>query len=298
MAEASKRTRSRRELARYERFEEISPEVGEIDEDALDEAFAEDPDGILAVLADAASATDPALAAQARRIAARIVVDLARRGPAAGRGIGRLATTRFVGDADIDLDASIDAVLLAHSTGSAVDPHELRERRWIRPDTAVCLCLDRSGSMGGAPLAASALAAAAVMVRAPGEVTVMAFSSEVIVLHTPESPRPIADVVLDVLALRGHGTTDVAGVLATAHRSLAQSHATRRVTVLMSDCRATVPGDVLRAARALDELAILAPADDATEAVDLARIAGARLALHDSNEPSRLAPALSTLLER
>ena len=35
VAESAKRTASRRELARHDRFEEISPEVGQLDEDAF-----------------------------------------------------------------------------------------------------------------------------------------------------------------------------------------------------------------------------------------------------------------------
>ena len=298
VSQASRRTTSRRELARHERFEEISPEVGRVDENALDDAFEQDPDAVLALLADAVSATDPALAVQARRLAARLVVDVVRRGPVAGRGIGRLVTTRFVGDGDLDLDGSLDGVLEARATASAVDPHDLRERRWTRPDLAVCLCLDRSGSMGGAPLAASALATAAVMLRAPGEVTVLAFSSEIVVVHSPETPRSVEEALLDVLALRGHGTTDLAGVLTTARHRLERSRAARRLTLVLSDARATVPGDVVAAARAVDELALLAPADDAAEAVELARQVGARVATHDPTTPSRLPEALAPLLER
>ena len=52
--------------------------------------------------------------------------------------------------------------------GAAVDPERLRVRRWVQPRTAVCLLVDRSGSMGGKPLATNAVAAAAVAFRAPG----------------------------------------------------------------------------------------------------------------------------------
>jgi hypothetical protein len=48
------------------------------------------------------------------------------------------------------------------------------------------------------------------------------------------------------------------------------------VTVLLSDGRATVPGDVVAAARALDELVVIAPALDAVDAEKLAADTGAR----------------------
>ena len=41
MAEAGRRTTSRRDLGRNERFEDISPEVGVLDEDAFDRAMDE-----------------------------------------------------------------------------------------------------------------------------------------------------------------------------------------------------------------------------------------------------------------
>ncbi|MFM8481995.1 MAG: hypothetical protein ACKOBT_01430, partial [Actinomycetota bacterium] len=89
MQEASKRTLSRRELARHPQFEQVSPEVGELDESAVDEAMDEDPDAMLALLADLTGATDPALRDLARRLAGRLFLDVSRRGPTRPRGIGK-----------------------------------------------------------------------------------------------------------------------------------------------------------------------------------------------------------------
>jgi len=47
--------------------------------------------------------------------------------------------------------------------------------------------------------------------------------------------------------------------------------------VLLSDCRATVVGDVLGAAKSLDELVILAPYGDDDEARQLGAVVGARV---------------------
>ncbi len=88
-----------------------------------------------------------------------------------------------------------------------------------------------------------------------------------------------------MLALRGHGTTDLAGALHAAGRQLARSGAGRKITVLLSDCRATEPGDVVAAASALDELAIVAPAGDAEEADALAAAVGATH--HHRQRPDR-----------
>ena len=89
-AGARKRTTSRRELARNPRFEQISPDVGELDEAAVDEALADDPDDVLAMLADLTGATDPRLRELAKRIAGRLYLDIARRGPTEATGDGSL----------------------------------------------------------------------------------------------------------------------------------------------------------------------------------------------------------------
>jgi uncharacterized protein with von Willebrand factor type A (vWA) domain len=148
--------------------------------------------------------------------------------------------------------------------------------------------------MGGAPLAASALAAAAVAQRAPEDYSVLAFGQDVVVAKAQDRPKPSAQVVTDVLALRGFGTTDLAGALRAAGAQLQRSPAARRIAVLLSDCRATVPGDVVSVAKGLDELCIVAPAADADEARALAESVGARLAMVDG--PSQIAEALTAVL--
>ena len=295
MSEASKRTLSRRELAKHDQFEQVSPEVGELDESAVDEGMDEDPDAMLALLADLTAATDPKLRELAKRLAGRLFLDLAKRGPIRPRGIGKMATLPYRPDAgDIDLDASMSAIVESRAARSAMDPEELKVRTWVRPGTAIALCVDRSGSMGGEPLATSAVAAAAVAWRSPEDYSVITFGKDVVVVKSQESSKGGELVVDDVLSLRGFGTTDLAGALRTAGEQLGRSRAGRRITVVLSDCRATVEGDVAAAARALDEVVIIAPADDDAEAQALAAEIGARIAtIHGPSEvPAALQIAL------
>ncbi|MFM7126552.1 MAG: vWA domain-containing protein [Actinomycetota bacterium] len=295
MQEASKRTLSRRELARHPQFEQVSPEVGELDESAVDEAMDEDPDAMLALLADLTGATDPALRDLARRLAGRLFLDVSRRGPTRPRGIGKMVTTPYRPDAgDIDLDASMAAIIEARAARSAVDPDGLKVRSWATPGTAISLLVDRSGSMGGKPLATSAMAAAAVAWRSPQDYSVVAFGKDVVVAKSQGSDKPGESVVNDVLALRGFGTTDLAGALRAAGQQLGRSRAGRRIAVVLSDCRATVEGDVEAAARALDEIVIVAPAGDDAEARALAGVIGARIAVVDG--PSDIPAALQQVL--
>lgn len=284
---------SRRELARHERFDEVSPEVGQLDETVLTEALASDPDEALGLLADLTAATDERLRALARRIAARIVVELARTGPVRRRGIGTMRSVPYRPDGgDLDLDASLDALVVP----GLVDADELRVRSWVRPGTALCLLVDRSGSMGGAPLATAAVAAAAVAIRAPTDHSVLAFAADVVVAKGQDAVRPAELVVNDVLALRGHGTTDLARALQAARDQLARSRAARLIAVLLSDCRATVPGDVLGAAAALDELWIVAPDGDSEDAEALAAAVGAPLVTVAG--PSTIPAAFARLTDR
>ncbi|MEJ7720323.1 MAG: hypothetical protein WKF58_07660 [Ilumatobacteraceae bacterium] len=81
-------TIARRHLDAREGFERLSPKVGELDERAVEEMFGGDPDRALSLLADAARATDPRLRELARRLASRLVVDIARRGRVRRPGSG------------------------------------------------------------------------------------------------------------------------------------------------------------------------------------------------------------------
>lgn len=295
MAKASKRTMSRRELARHERFEQVSPEVGVLDEDALEDAMRDDPDGTMALLSDLAGATDRELRELAKRLAARLFIDLAPRGPTRDRGVGKLRLAPYRADGgDLDLDASLDA-LLERGRG-AVDPQRLRVRTWVRPTTALCLMVDRSGSMGGRALATAALAASAVAAKAPTDYSVLAFGKDVVVAKGQQSAREADGVVHDLLALRGFGTTDLAAVLAEANGQLARSRAGRKVAVLLSDCRSTAGDDPVAMARALDELVIVAPERDDEEAQAFAARCGARVVTVSG--PSDIPAVLTTALER
>ena len=73
------------------------------------------------------------------------------------------------------------------------------------------------------------------------------------------------------------------------------ARATRRVVVLLSDCRATDDQDPIPAARAVDELIVLAPKGDGTAAAELAAAANARWATLErvDEAPALLADLLS-----
>jgi hypothetical protein len=249
-------------------------------------------------------ATDPVLRDLARRLAGRLFLDLSKRGPTQPRGVGKLQTRPYRPDGgDIDIDASIDALLMARGEGRAIDPEELRIRSWTTPDTAICLMVDRSGSMGGAPLATSAVAAAAVAWRAPSDYSVLSFGKDVVAAKSQDAAKSNEAVVDAVLALRGFGTTDVVGALDAATEQLSRSRAARKIAVLLSDCRATAHGSgeaesiaqVAAAARRVDELVIIAPEGDAETAEQLAAATGCKITTVSG--PSDAAAALARVLD-
>jgi Mg-chelatase subunit ChlD len=274
----------------------VSPDIGELDEAAVRDLLDEDPDSALSMLADMSRATDQGLRALARRLAAQIFLDLAREQRPTGRGIGRIESRPYQLEGDLDVDASIDALVDAAAKQEAVDADALRVRTWVAPSTAWCLVVDRSGSMHGEPVATAALAASAVAMRAGSDCAVLSFGRDVVACTAMWEHHDPDDVVDRVLALRGHGTTDVAGALRAARAQLDASGAQRKVTILLSDCRATEPGDVTGAARSLDELVVLAPEGDSAEAAELAEQVGARWTTVAG--PASVVAALGRVLDR
>jgi uncharacterized protein with von Willebrand factor type A (vWA) domain len=281
-------------LQRHNHFEEVSPEVGELNESAIDEGMQSDPDATMALLADLTAATDPKLRELAKKLAGRLMLDVAQRTPLRRRGLGKLVTAKYRDGGDIDLDASTDA-FGGMQNAREINIEELRVRTWEKRDTALCLLVDRSGSMGGAPLATSAVAAAAIATREPTDYSVLAFSRDVVVAKSQDSHKPGNEVVNSVLTLRGFGTTDIAQALEAAQMQLSRSRAARKIVVLLSDCRSNEPGDIDAVARAIEELVVIAPADDDLEARAFALRVGARVA--SVTGPTGIPAALAQVLD-
>ena len=111
------------------------------------------------------------------------------------------------------------------------------------------------------------------------------------------SAHQSVDGVVDaVLSLKGHGTTCIAKGLSAAITEHEHSRCGRHLTVLLSDCRDRSIDDAVQLALSLDELVIVAPADDADDAQSFADLAGAALITVDG--PRDVARALDELLSR
>ena len=287
---------SRQQMTAIEHFDELSPEVGELDEHVMDRLLADSPDKAVSLLVTLGDAVDPELRAKARRVAERIVIDIARRGRAAQGKVGRLRSLPLRDGGDLDVDAAVES--LAESGGSLVDADMLRVIDWERPDTAVCLVIDRSGSMKGEALASAALAAAAVALRAPEFHAVIAFSGTAEVVRSMvTSAHASADGVVDaVLSLKGHGTTNVSDGLRAAITEHEAARCGRHLTVLLSDCRDRAIDEAVPFAQSLEELVIVSPADDIADAQCFADVTGA--AVVGVEGPHDVARALDEVLSR
>jgi magnesium chelatase subunit D len=253
----SRRTVSRAELAsRHAGFADVSPEVGELDPDALAGLLATDPDAAAALLADLSQATDASLRALARRLAARIFIQLGAAGRQSARGPKRIRSV-LRGDGDIDLDRTVDRL-----AGAWPPPAEdVVTRSWQAHRRSVCLAVDSSGSMSGLALAMAAVATAGVLLAADARLDTgaLAFSGTVTVLQPPGRRQQPEQTVGRLLGLRGHGMTDLAAGLRAAAEQLASLTSAERCVVLLSDCLSTTGSDPATALAGIDRLDVLCP---------------------------------------
>jgi magnesium chelatase subunit D len=296
-----RRTLGRAELAaRHEAFGSLSPEIGKLDEDALAELFAADPDAAVTLLADLARATDRELRAAAQRLAAQIFFRLGRAGQKPSRGTRRLGASRAEGD--LDLEKTLDRWSGPWPPGAS----DLVTRSWRAHRRTLCLIIDRSGSMSGLAVAIAAVAAASVVLAASEggwgggrglTPAIVAFSGDVTVLQAQGTRRDPAELVGELVALRGHGMTDLAAALRAAAAQMATGPADERVAVLLSDCKPTAGGDPALALTGINRLHVLCPLptpEAAQAAATLARKGGG------VSQPVRrltdVAPALTRVL--
>jgi Mg-chelatase subunit ChlD len=163
-------------------------------------------------------------------------------------------------DGDIDVERTLE-----RSDGRR--PREARElvsRQFAAAPRAVCLLIDRSGSMSGHAVALAAVAAAAIVQAASDRLRcgVIAFATDTMVLRDPRNEVPSERVVDDLLSLRGHGRTDLARALAAAATQLEHVPPGGRTAILMSDCLHTKGADPLGPAGGLDGLHVLGTSAD------------------------------------
>src|SRR5262249_55275921 len=171
------------------------------------------------------------------------------------RGTRRLGAGRAEGD--LDLEVTLDRWSPPWPPGSG----DLVTRAWQSHRRALCLLVDRSGSMSGLAVAIAAVAAASGVPAAdrPVAAGIVALGGDVTVLRAGGARRDPGELVGDLVALRGHGMTDLAAALRVTAAQLAGAAADERVAVLLSDCMPTAGGDPALALTGISRLHVLCP---------------------------------------
>ncbi len=200
-------------------------------------------------------------------------MQLAAVGQHKSRGVRRIGAGR-AGDGDLDLERTISR--MSGTWPPASD--EIATRTWRATQRSVCLLVDASGSMSGLALAMAAIAAAGVVLAGDSRLDpgVLAFSDTVTVLKQRGTWRDPADVIGELIALRGHGMTDLAAALRAAAAQLSSAPGGREV-ILLSDCLETAGGEPSAALAGIDLLHVLTPlptAESTAAGIALARAGG------------------------
>jgi magnesium chelatase subunit D len=225
-----------------------------------------------------------------------VFLRIGRVGPARARGTRRLAPAPG-GEGDLDLERTLDA----WEPGPTRRPGagDVVTRGWTASRRAVALVVDISGSMHGRAVALAAVAAAGVVLAAQDALVpaVVAFGTGVRVLQAQGVRRPPEELLSELVALRGHGTTDLAAGLREAARQLAGAVADQRLVVLLSDCLHTAGADPTTALGGIDRLHVLVPlggADAEAAAAALAARRGGRA--QTVRRLAEVGPALTRVL--
>jgi hypothetical protein len=288
------RTLSRAELAAmHPSFAAVSPALGQLDEEAFTQALTARPEDAVTFLADLSHATDRELRAAAHRLAARVFFRLGRAAQQPSRGVQRLGAG--TADGDLDLERTID-----RWSGPWPPPAgELVTRGWQARRRATCLLIDASGSMSGLAVAIAAVAGASVVLAAGRRLSpaILAFNQDVTVLQAQGTYRPPGELVTELVRLRGHGVTNLAGALRAASAQLAAAPAEERVALLLSDCLPTTGGDPAQALGGISRLHVLCPLPSAEAELAAATLArrGGGMSL-PLRRLADVAPALTRVL--
>jgi Mg-chelatase subunit ChlD len=239
------------------------------------------------------SQVDPAVRAAAREIAARLWI---RRTPdhSVRRGAGLLRSVPYRdGLDDIDLDRTLEVM----SERPILEDEDIVVRERLRPQRAVVLAVDISGSMREERIRTAAATVGALAAEFSREdLAVVTFWSDAAWLaHFGAMVSPYR-LIGALLALPTRGLTNVALPLELAVRELAGRPAVDSRVLLLSDCVHNAgPDPRMMAARLprLDILLDVAGERDHDLARQLARLGRGRL--RPIRHPRDVAPALSQM---
>jgi Mg-chelatase subunit ChlD len=215
----------------------------------------------------------------------------------ATRGSGPLVSLPYrFGSDDIDLDRTLEVL----TERPVPEDTDIIVRDRTRGRRAVVLIVDVSGSMRGEKVrVAAATVAALARDLVHGELAVVAFWKDAVVVKPLESGAGAAAVLDALLRIPAKGLTNVDFGLATGLAELSRSGARRRHAILLSDAVHNAGPDPRAVAARFPRLDVLLETDgehDSELAADLVRIGRGELALVRDHRD--VAPALNRVLAR
>jgi Mg-chelatase subunit ChlD len=242
------------------------------------------------------SAIDPAVAAAARMIAARLAIARPPERTPRARGGGALRTVRYADGADeIDFDRTFEAI--AERRPMQREDIYVHERRRTR--RALMLAVDVSGSMRGERIRTAAATVGALSAEfARDDLGVVAFWSDAAALLRLGEKATLEQLVDQLLAVEPVGLTNVSFPLEFAERELHRVADARKRVLLLSDCVHNAGRDPRGVAARLPRLDVLLDASgeqDPELASDLAR--AGRGIVQTVRNYGDVAPALARILD-
>jgi gas vesicle protein GvpN len=196
---------------------------------------------------------DQTLIEMAKRIAikATILRVLQLLGPVSLPTVITRSEYRVGDDADIDVEATLEAVLeRGHAT-----PYDLIVEKREPRELSVVMMLDASLSMTGDKLAIATAAIAVLAYRLKTvDYALITFNDRPAVLKRVDQVKHLDDLIADLLGARAGGYTNIDGALRKGREELGISRTKNRVGILITDGNYTVgpdPGDAASAYRRL-----------------------------------------------
>ncbi len=196
---------------------------------------------------------DQTLIEMAKRIAikATILRVLQLLGPVSLPTVITRSEYRVGDDADIDVEATLEAVLeRGHAT-----PYDLIVEKREPRELSVVMMLDASLSMTGDKLAIATAAIAVLAYRLKTvDYALITFNDRPAVLKRVDQVKHLDDLIADLLGARAGGYTNIDGALRKGRKELGISRTKNRVGILITDGNYTVgpdPGDAASAYRRL-----------------------------------------------
>ena len=214
--------------------QEVLTEDEQLDREAFQDLYETDEEAALSLLGDLwPNAAGEEMQELTRKMALKIVIQLARHNPTANPGRGKLRPVRYhFNSDDLDLDRTLEEI--------AGKPYPEYDDFWVTERTRArrtyVLLLDVSGSMRGQKMMHAALAAASLARNiTDDDFSVVLFWRDAAVVKGVTQQKPFAQLLDDILAARARGLTNLRLGLEVGLRELERTSTQEKVAIAFTD---------------------------------------------------------------